>query len=55
MANKPMFWAGLILIIITAALLFWNLTGETTSPIVLGIIGIVSMGASKYRPMEGRK
>ena len=55
MANKIMFYIGIILILITAALLLGNFTGEGTSPIVLGILGIVFIGASKYRLLEKKK
>ncbi len=55
MANKIMFFIGIILIVIAAILLLGNFTGEGTSPIVLAVIGIVFIGASKYRPMEGKK
>ena len=52
--NKPMFWIGIVLIAIAVILLIF--TDLETSPImVLAIIGIVSMGASNYRPMKKRK
>jgi len=50
-----MFYVGIILIIITALLLLGNYTGESISPIVLGVIGIVFIGASKYRLLEKKK
>ena len=55
MVNKTMFYIGIILIIVSAILMLGNFSGENTSPIVLGILGIVFIGASKYRPLEGRK
>ena len=55
MVNKTMFYIGLILIIISAILMVGNFPGENSSPIVLGILGIVFIGASKYRPLESRK
>jgi len=55
MVNKTMFYTGLILIIISAILMLGNFLGEKASPIVLGIVGIVFIGASKYRPLEGKK
>jgi hypothetical protein len=50
-----MFYIGIILIVIVAILLLGNFLGESTSPIVLGILGIVFIIASKYRPLEGKK
>ena len=55
MVNKKMFYVGLILIIISAILMLGNFSGENSSPIVLGILGIVFIGVSKYRSLEGRK
>jgi hypothetical protein len=54
MVNKTMFYTGMVLIVIAAVLLAGNLLGDSTFPIILGIIGIVFMGASKYRPLEGK-
>ena len=50
--NKPMFWVGLAMIVIAAILLLTVEKDSGMSPMILGIIGIVSMGASKYRPMK---
>ena len=50
--NKPMFVVGILLIIATAAMFLFVEKDLGLSPIVLGIIGIVMMGASKYRPMQ---
>lgn len=55
MVNKIMFFIGIILIVIAAILLLGNFLADSTFPIVLGIIGIVFIGASKYRPLEGKK
>ena len=54
MANKIVFYTGMVLIIVAAILLAGNFLGST-SPIVLGILGIVAIGASKYRPMKSVK
>ena len=52
--NKPMFWIGIVIIVITVILLVF--TDLETSPImVLGIIGIVSIGASNYRLIKKKK
>ncbi|NIM47192.1 MAG: hypothetical protein GTN40_03475 [Candidatus Aenigmarchaeota archaeon] len=53
--NKSMFGVGIILIIIAAILLLGNFLGDSTFPIFLGILGIISMGASKYRPLKVKK
>jgi hypothetical protein len=51
--NKPMFWIGIALIAITAILL---LTVKEDIPLgIMGIMGIVFIGASKYRPMKQKK
>ncbi|NIM47006.1 MAG: hypothetical protein GTN40_02495 [Candidatus Aenigmarchaeota archaeon] len=52
--NKIMFWIGIVLIAIAVILLIF--TELETSPImVLAIIGIVSVGASSYRPLKQKK
>jgi len=56
--NKPMFWVGIAIIVITAILLLtvkedlgiWPMTMG-----IMGIIGIVFIGASKHRPMKQKK
>jgi hypothetical protein len=48
-----MFWIDLALIVIAAILIIGNFLGDNTSTIVLGAIGIVFIGPSKYRPLEG--
>jgi hypothetical protein len=53
--NKPMFWIGIIVIVVAAILLLGNFLGDSTFPIVFGIIGIVFIGASGYRPMKQKK
>jgi len=50
--NKMMFWVGLAMIVIAAILLLTVEKDLGMSPMILGIIGIVSMGASKYRPLK---
>ena len=53
-----MFWVGIAIIVITAILLLtvkedlgiWPMTMG-----IMGIIGIVFIGASKYRPMKQKK
>jgi hypothetical protein len=55
MANKSMFYLGITLIIVAVIFLLGNFLGDSTLPILLGIFGIISIGASKYRLMEKRK
>ena len=50
--NKPMFWVGLAMIVIAAILLLTVEKDLGMSPMILGIMGLVSMGASKYRPLK---
>jgi hypothetical protein len=53
--SKPMFWIGIIVIVMAAILLLGNFMGDSAFPIVLGIIGIVFIGASNYRPLKRKK
>ena len=50
--NKPMFWAGLGPILISAGSLLFVQKDLGLWPMLTGIFGIVSIGASKYRPMK---
>ena len=50
--NKPMFWVGIVTVVI-AAILYLTVREELgVSPIILGFMGIVFIGASRYRPFE---
>jgi len=51
-SNKVMFYIGVTLILVAAILLF---TENSTYPIALGVIGIVFIGASRYRLLKNRK
>jgi predicted membrane protein len=53
--NKPMFWVGIAIIVIAAILLLTVKEDLGIWPITMGIIGIVFIGASKYRPMKQKK
>ena len=55
MVNKIMFFTGIIFIVIAAILMIGNFLGDSTFPVMLGLLGIISLGASKYRPLEGKK
>ena len=50
--NKIMFAAGIVLIVAVAAVFLFVEEDLGVAPIVLGIIGITMLGASKYRPLE---
>jgi len=50
--NKPMFWIGIVMIVITVILLLTGKEELGMSPIIIGIIGVVFIGASQYRPMK---
>jgi hypothetical protein len=51
-ANKPMFWIGIAMTVI-AAIIFLSAREELGMwPIPFGIIGIVFIGASRYRLMK---
>jgi hypothetical protein len=53
--NKPMFWIGIIVIVVAAILLLGDFLSDSSFPIIFGIIGIVFIGASKYRPLKQKK
>lgn len=55
MVNKIGFYTGIILIVAAAILMLGNFLGDSTFPVILGILGIIAIGTSKYRPMEGKK
>ena len=50
--NKPMFWVGIVMIAIAAVSLLTVKEDLGTWPIILAFLGLVSIGASKYRPMK---
>jgi hypothetical protein len=50
--NKPLFWAGIALMAITAIVLVTVEKDLGLWPMFMGILGIVSIGASRYRPMK---
>jgi len=53
--QKIGFYTGIIFIVISAILLLGNFLGDSTFPIILGILGIISIGASKYRLLKIKK
>jgi hypothetical protein len=50
--NKPMFWTGIAMTAIAAILLLTARGKLGIWPIPFGIIGIVFIGASRYRLMK---
>lgn len=53
--NKPIFWVGIAIIVITAILLLTVKEDLGTWPMTMGIMGIVFIVASKYGPMKQKK
>ncbi|MFH0832306.1 MAG: hypothetical protein V1900_01100 [Candidatus Aenigmatarchaeota archaeon] len=53
--NKPMFWVGIALIAITALALLFVKEGLGVFPAFFGLLGIIMIGASAYRPMKKSK
>ena len=50
--NKAMFYVGVALIAINVILMVGNFMENSISPIILATIGIVFIGASKFRPLK---
>jgi len=50
--NKPMFWIGIVIVVITVILLLIAKEKLGMWPIPFGIMGIVFIGASRYRLMK---
>ena len=50
--NKPMFWSGIVLMVITAISLVTVEKDLGAWPSFMGFLGIVAIGASRYRPMK---
>jgi len=50
--NKALFYVGIVLIIVNVILMAGNFMGDSTSPIILATIGIVFIGASKFRLLK---
>ncbi len=47
--SKLMFFTGIIFVVASAILLLGNFMGESTFPTILGIMGVVFIGASNFR------
>ncbi|MDP7180149.1 MAG: hypothetical protein QF824_02685 [Candidatus Woesearchaeota archaeon] len=52
--NKSMFWIGITMIVITGILLL-TVKGDLGGWTFMGLLGIIFMGASKYRPLVSKK
>jgi len=52
--NKTMFWIGMAMILITSILLL-TVKGDLGGLTFLGFLGLIFVGASKYRPLESKK
>lgn len=48
-SSKFMFFTGIIFAISSAILFLGNFAGESSFPTILGIMGVVFMGASNFR------
>lgn len=47
-----MFWVGLAMIVIAVVMLLTVEKDLGLVPVMLGFLGMVSIGASKYRPLQ---
>ena len=52
--NKIMFWIGIGMIVITAILLL-TVKADLGGLTFIGFLGIIFIGASKYRPLGSKK
>jgi len=52
--NKPLFWVGIAIIGVVAAVLLFVEKDLGSWPIFMAFLGIVAIGASGYRPMKGK-
>ena len=50
--NKPMFWMGIAMIVISVVLFLTVDRDQGITPAVLAFLGIISIGASRYRPWK---
>ena len=53
--NKVMFSVGIILILVQVSLMLGNFFDKSTVPILLGVMGIVFIGASNFRLFKTKK
>lgn len=50
--NKLIFWIGIVIVVITVTLLLTGGEEFRIWPIPFGIMGIVFIGTSRYRPLK---
>ena len=50
--NKIMFYAGIAFVVVSAILLLGNVIKESTFPAILGVLGVIFIGASKFRLLK---
>jgi len=50
--NKPMFWIGIVTVVITVILLLTGGEELRIWPVPFGTMGVVFIGASRYRPLK---
>jgi len=51
-SSKAMFYSGIVFVIISAVLLLGNFMGESSFPTFLGAMGVIFIGASKFRLLK---
>jgi hypothetical protein len=49
------FYTGIVFMVIAATLLLGNFMGDSTFPTILGFLGVLTIAASKYRPLKGNE
>jgi len=54
-SSKVMFYAGIAFVVIAAILLLGNFMGESTFPTILGVLGVIFIGASGFRLLKIKK
>lgn len=55
MRNKIGFYTGISFMAVAVILLLGNFMGDSTFPMFLAILGIISIATSKYRPLRGKR
>jgi hypothetical protein len=54
-SSKVMFYTGIAFVIVAAILLLGNFRGDSTFPTILGVMGVIFIGASNYRLLKTKK
>ena len=50
--NQAMFYTGIVFVIASAVLLLGNFMGDSTFPTILGVMGVIFIGASRFRLLK---